>query len=491
MHGITITESAKGARTIRQTSMAVIGLIATAPASQAEVKARLAVGVVGSNNALTITAKSIGTAGNAISLRIVKPDANSAALAISVAGTAITASLATSNVGAATTTAAQLATAIAAHAAANALIGVAATGASTGAGVAPVLTTTTLTGGIDEAFPLDTPVLVTDVDAAAGLAGAGGTLRAALEAIGDQGSPIVVVVRVATGADQTETDENVIGGTDGNSYTGLQALLAAQATLDVRPRILGAPGLDSLAVTVELVIAAKKLRGMVYAAAQGSDVAAVLTYRKNFGDRELMLIWPDASLAFPGDAVARALGLRAMIDEQQGWHKTISNVTISGVTSLTKDVHFDLQDASTPAGLLNDASVTTLIRNDGFRFWGNRTCAGEDQPQFSFESAVRTSYALQDIILSALAPFLDQPMTVGLIKDVLETINAALRQQVRSGRIIGALAYYDPAKNSSDQLAAGRPTISLKYTPAAPLENPIVELINTAEFYDGFGDQLA
>lgn len=347
------------------------------------------------------------------------------------------------------------------------------------------------TAALDEAFPLNTPVLVTDVDAAAGTAGTGGTLKSALEAIGDQTSPIVVVVRVAEGVDQAATDAAVIGATDGNSYTGIQALLAAQSVLGVRPRIIGAPGLDTQEVVVELVVAAKKLRAMAYAAAIGDDVAEVVTYRENFGDRELMLIWPDTSATVPGDAVARALGLRALIDEQQGWHKTISNVAIGGVTRLTKDVHFDMQDASTPAGLLNDASVTTLIRNNGFRFWGNRTCAGDDIPQFSFESAVRTSYALQDIILVALAPFLDQPMTIGLIKDLLETINAQMRQLVAEGRIIGAEAYYDPSKNSPAVLASGRPTISLKYTPCAPLENPIVELINTIEFYEGFGESLA
>lgn len=344
---------------------------------------------------------------------------------------------------------------------------------------------------LDAAFPLNTPVLVTDVDAAAGNAGTGGTLKAALEAIGDQTSPIVIVVRVAPGDDQAETDANVIGGTDGNLFTGIQALLAAESKVGIRPRILGAPGLDSEAVTAELVIAAKKLRARVYAQAQGDDVAEAILYRDNFGDRELTLIWPDSSDVAPGDAVARALGLRAKITEEQGWHKTLSNVTIGGITSLTRDVHFDLQDESNDAGLLNAAQIVTLIRNDGFRFWGNRTCAGDDQPEFSFESAVLTSFALQDMILSALAPFLDQPMTVGLIKDLLETINAQLRQLVVDGKLIGALAYYDPSKNSTTALASGRPTISLKYTAVAPLENLIIELINTAEYYDGFADQLA
>lgn len=350
------------------------------------------------------------------------------------------------------------------------------------------------TTALNAAFPLNTPVLVTDVDSAAGNAGTGGTLKAALEAIADQTSPIVVVVRVgiATGnVGDPSQDELVIGETDGNAYTGIQALLAAQAKVGVKPRIIGAPGLDTQAVTAQLVVAAKRLRAMIYGAAHGASVAEVLTYRENFGDRELMLIWPDSSSTFTGDAVARALGLRAMIDEQQGWHKTISNVAIGGVTSLTKDVHYDMLDDSNDAGLLNAAQVTTIIRDDGFRFWGNRTCADDTHPEFSFESAVRTSFALQDIIVEVFKPFMDQPMTVALIKDLLETCNAAMRKLTVQGRIIGAKASFDPAKNTSDQLAAGRPTISLKYTPAAPLENPIVELINTAEFYEGFADQLA
>lgn len=343
---------------------------------------------------------------------------------------------------------------------------------------------------LDAAFPLNKAVLISDVEAAIGNAGTGGTLKAALEAIGDQTNPIVVVVRVAEGNDQAATDANVIGGTDGANYTGIQALLSAESTVGVRPRIIGAPGLDTQEVTAELVIAAKKLRAMVYAAAIGDDVADVILYRDNFGDRELMLIWPDTSDDFAGDAVARALGLRARIDEEQGWHKTISNVTIGGVTALTRDVHFDLQDESTAAGLLNAAPVTTLVRNNGFRFWGNRTCAGDEQPEFSFESAVRTSFALQDMLLDVVAPFLDQPMTVGLIKDLLETANAAARQLVVEGRIIGALFYYDAAKNSASALATGRPTFCLKYTPAAPLENPIIELINTTEFYADFAEAL-
>lgn len=344
---------------------------------------------------------------------------------------------------------------------------------------------------IDAAFPLDTPVLVTSVDAAAGKAGSAGTLKAALEAIGDEASPLVIVVRVAEGEDQAETDANVIGATDGNVYTGLQALLAAETVVGKRPRILGAPGLDTQAVVAEMVIAARKLRAMVYAAAIGDDIAEVTTYRGEFSARELMLLWPDSSPDFAGDIVARTLGLRARIDEEQGWHKTVSNVPFYGVTGVTRNVHFDLLDNDTDAGVLNDAQVTTIIRQSGYRLWGNRTTAGEEQPEFSFESAVRTSHALQDIIAAAVLPFLDQPMTVARVKDLMETVNAEFRRLVVEGKIMGAEIFFDADANTPEQLAAGRPNFRIQYTPVAPMENPQVSLVITDFYYSGFADQIA
>ncbi len=345
------------------------------------------------------------------------------------------------------------------------------------------------TDALNAAFPLNQPVLVTDVRSAIGEAGTGGTLAGALAAIADQTSPIAVVVRVAAGEDEAETDDNVIGTTDGGSYTGMQALLAAEAQLGVRPRILGAPGLDTQAVTTAMVIVAKQLRAMVYARAVGDDIAEAVTYRDNFAARELMLIWPDFSGDFAGDAIARALGLRAKIDQQVGWHKTISNIPVDGVTGLSKDVFFDLTDSTTDAGVLNDAPITTLVRSNGFRFWGNRTTS--DEPQFAFESAVRTSHALQDEIAAGLAWAVDKPVTVSLIKDVLETINARFRSLKAQGRIIDGRAWYDPALNQNVDLASGKVTIDYEYTPAAPAELITLNQRITDRFYSAFADQLA
>lgn len=362
---------------------------------------------------------------------------------------------------------------------ASAVIGLVAT--ATAAAGAPA-------AALDAAFPLNTPVLVTDIRSAIGDAGTGGTLLPALEAIADQTSPILVVVRVAPGEDDAETTANVIGGNTGGVATGMQCLLDAQAQLGIRPRILGCPGLDVQEVTAEMVIIAKRLRAMVYARAIGDEIADVLTYREEFAARELMLIWPNFTNQFAGDAVARALGLRGRIDEEQGWHKTLSNVAVDGVSGIDKSVYFDLQDATTPAGVLNDGQVTTIIRMNGYRFWGNRTCS--DLPEFAFESAVRTAQVLQDTIAEGLAWAVDKPMTRGLIKDIIETINAEFRSLKAQGRIIDGNAWFDPALNSQTDLASGKLTIDYDFTPAAPAENIILNQRITDRYYAGFADQL-
>jgi len=349
------------------------------------------------------------------------------------------------------------------------------------------------TTALDAAFPLDTPVLVTNIRTALSDAAItnGGTLLPTLEAIADQASPTLVIVRVATDTDPGDQDDLVVGGVTAGSYTGLQALLAAEAQTGFRPRIIGAPGLDTQEVTTALAIVARKLRGMAYAAALGADIAAAGTYRENFGDRELRLFWPNTSSTFAGDLIARLLGARAALDEAQGWHKTLSNVTLAGVTGAEKDIFFDIQDESTDAGALNANDIGTLVRANGFRVWGNTTCAGEDAPEYRFESAVRTSQVLQDEIAQGLLWAIDKPITGSLIKDIVETINARFRSLIAANRLIGAKAWYDPAHNSGTDLAAGKLVIDYDFTPCAPLQSLELNQVITDRYYATLSSALA
>ncbi|PUY28949.1 phage tail sheath protein [Cronobacter sakazakii] len=332
-------------------------------------------------------------------------------------------------------------------------------------------------------FPLNVPVLLTNVQGAIAKAGKKGTLAAALQAIADQAKPVTVVVRVAEGTGEseealTQTVSNIIGGTDENGQlTGMKALLTAEAVTGVKPRILGVPGFDTLEVAVALASICQKLRAFGYVSAWGcKTVSDVIAYRKNFGQRELMLIWPDfiawnttTSASDTAFATARALGLRARIDQETGWHKTLSNVAVNGVTGISASVFWDLQEPGTDADLLNQAGVTTLIRKDGFRFWGNRCCS--DDPLFLFENYTRTAQVLADTIAEAHMWAMDKPVTPTLIRDIVDGINAKFRELKTAGYIVDAQCWVDESANDKETLKAGKLMIDYDYTPVPPLDN--------------------
>lgn len=327
-------------------------------------------------------------------------------------------------------------------------------------------------------FPLNTPVLITNTQAAVAKAGTNGTLKTALQAMANQANSICVVVRVADAEDEAAQTANVIGTVDATGkYTGAKALLLAKAKLGVQPRIIGAPGLDTQAVATELATIAKKLRAFAYVYAWGCETKEeVVAYRDAFAARELMVIWPNF-VAFNVDtaqtetvpAVAVAMGLRAKIDNEIGWHKTLSNVAVNGVTGIDADVTWDLQDPATDAGYLNSNEITTLIQHDGFRFWGSRTCS--DDPLFAFENYTRTAQIMADTIAEAHMWAIDKPMHGSLVNDMLEGIKAKQREWTRLGYLMGGDAWYDPELNSKDTLKAGKLYIDYDYTPVPPLED--------------------
>lgn len=355
-------------------------------------------------------------------------------------------------------------------------------------------------------FPLDTPVLTTKVTEAIGKAGASGTLRTALEAIAEQARPAIVVVRVAEGdgidAAAKEADQNTqaIGtiGADG-THTGIQALLVAQSVAGVKPRIIGAPGLDTSPVAQALATVAGKLRAMAYVSTRGAaadTVAGASAYADTFGQREVMVIHGDfqkfdttASAVTAVPATAYALGLRARIDQEQGWHKTLSNVPVNGVVGITKPVHWDLQNPDSESTILNEAKVTVLINHQGFRFWGSRTCSTD--PNFAFESAARTAHVLADTMAEGHFWAVDKPMHPSLVKDIIEGINAKMRELKAGGYILDGKCWYDESINETATLKDGKLTLDYDYTPVPPLEDLSFRQRITDRYYADFALRVA
>lgn len=329
-------------------------------------------------------------------------------------------------------------------------------------------------------FPADTPVLVTDLRAAIAKAGEEDSLAPALQAISDQANTVAVIVRAVEGADAAATETAVAAA--------VQKLESAQSVVGFRPKILGAPGFDTQVVAAKLAETARKLRGFAYASAGGDGadtIAEAVTYRGEFSERELMLLYPDGKRGSDQvHAAALAMGLRARIDREMGWHKTISNVPLSSVTGITQAMSYDFEDMTSDAGVLNAAAITALINDTGYRFWGNRTCS--DEPLFAFESTVRTNHVLKDTIAQGMRTYADKPLHPTLVRDILEEINAKFRELVRLGRLIGATAWYDPAENPNNALAAGKCAIRYDFTDVPPLEELGVTATKTDVYFANF-----
>lgn len=347
-------------------------------------------------------------------------------------------------------------------------------------------------------FPENRPVLITNVQSAIGKAGTKGTLARSLDAIAAQTSPVIVAVRVPSGKSTDETNSAVIGGTTADGqYTGMKALLAANSKLGVKPRVLGCPGLDTLPVATELATIAQKLRGFGYVSAGDSKTKEDVTaYRQNFGQRELMTIWPDfvnwntsKNAEDITWATARALGMRAKIDEEIGWHKTISNVPVNGVTGISRDVFWDLQDPNTDAGYLNSHDVTTLVNADGYRFWGSRTCSADKL--WAFENYVRTAQVIADTMAEAHMWAVDKPMSRTLIRDIVDSVNARFRSWKTAGYIIDGQCWFDPSANDKDSLKAGQGFLDYDFCPVPPLEDLTFRQRITDRYLLKFAESIA
>lgn len=457
LHGVQVVEITDGPRPIRTVNSAVIGLVGTAPNAQPAIAASVILGT--GTSALTLTADTAGIAGNTLSIRLRNPGANSSALSVSLSGSAITVNLATDSSGVITSTPAAIKTALDANAPIAALVNV----TSGGAGVVKPTATTRLSGGLDAAFPLNTPYLVAANRTEAARAGLTGTIPAALDDILDQVGAVIVVVRADVGNDNAETQANVIAAID--------KLLDAESTLGFVPRILIAPEFSNQKEVADaLISSANKLRAFAFADGPNSTDAAAVNYATQFGSDRLAVIDPWIVKAGVDHAPSAAwAGATAKSDYDRGFWWSPSNLEILGFTGTSRAIGFRLGDPTSPANLLNEANVTTIIKQNGNRLWGNRTTSAD--PKFAFISVRRTADLINDSILRAHLWAVDRNISRTYLEDVTESVNGYLKTLTNLGAILGGKCWPDPDLNSPANIAQGKVYFNFDFTPPYPAEN--------------------
>ena len=337
------------------------------------------------------------------------------------------------------------------------------------------------------AFPLNTPVLIagnrTEAALLDSVGDGNGTLPDAIDAIFDQCGAMVVVIRVDEGVDEAATLTNMVGGVDAGTgqYQGVHGLLSAESVLGVAPKILCAPGYTSqrptdLAnpVVAELAGIADRLRGVIIADGPNTNDADAQTYAGDSGSKRVYVVDPGVKVFVDGayvdqPASARVAGMIAKSDSERGFWWSPSNREMYGIGGTTRAVDFTLGDANCRANLLNEQNIATIINQNGFRLWGNRTSSVD--VKWAFLSVVRTADMINESLLRAHLWAVDRNITKTYIEDVTEGVRAYLRHLTSIGAILGGDCWADPELNTPEQIAAGKVYFDFDFTPPTPAEH--------------------
>ena len=200
-------------------------------------------------------------------------------------------------------------------------------------------------------------------------------------------------VKIAfTYVDPTKVDmADIIGGAEDSDFSGIESLRASASVVHVTPRILIAPGFtgsrpeDAANPAIGALLGvANRLRAVVLADGPNTTDAAAITHREDFGSDRLYIVDPQVLVydTFSGTNKAQPASIHAAAriaktDQERGFWWSPSNQLLEGIVGTARAIDFALSDPNSVANYLNENEVATIVRQDGFRLWGNRTCSAD------------------------------------------------------------------------------------------------------------------
>ncbi|MGE8190036.1 phage tail sheath family protein, partial [Pseudomonas sp. NPDC086278] len=264
------------------------------------------------------------------------------------------------------------------------------------------------------------------------------------------------------------------------------ALLDGKSKHNAQPKLLIAPGHSATqAVATAMDALAGKLRAIAIIDGPNTTDEAVMAYALEFGSKRIYMVDPgvkywDTVTSATVDAPASAwvAGLFAWTDANYGYWASPSNKEFVGITGTTRPIEYLDGDETCRANLLNNANVSTILRDGGYRLWGNRTLSSD--PKWSFVTRVRTCDILMDAIQAGHKWAVDRSITKTYVQDVTEGLQAFMRDQKNAGAVINFEVYADKEKNTASQIEQGKIYWRIRFTDVPPAENPnfLIEVTN-------------
>jgi phage tail sheath protein FI len=300
--------------------------------------------------------------------------------------------------------------------------------------------------------------------------GSGYTTAPAVTISGGGGSGATAVAVLGTGANAGRVVSFTITN-PGKGYTtnptvtiaappagGVQAVAGAVTRGTVRSEVLA-----------EMLGIASRLRAVIIADGPNTTDAAAIQMADDFGSDRIYVVDPwvlsDGASIPASSAVA---GLINKVDNERGFWWSPSNNEIAGIEGTARAIDFTLGDTTSRANLLNEAKIATIIREQGFRLWGNRTLATD--PKYAFLSVRRTADMVNESILRGHLWAVDRCITATYLEEVQESVREYLRSLTARGAILGGDVWADPDLNTPTSIANGQVFFDFEFTPPFPAE---------------------
>ncbi|WP_455476534.1 phage tail sheath subtilisin-like domain-containing protein [Bartonella sp. B17] len=272
--------------------------------------------------------------------------------------------------------------------------------------------------------------------------------------------------------------------------TAIQVLAAGQGYVSTPTVIIEGDGTGATAkatignvanpVVTALIPIAERLRAIIVADGPSTTDEDAIAYAKHFDHKRVYMVDPFVKRAINSfketsivnlPASSSVAGVIAKVDSEKGFWWSPSNQLINGIVGMSRPIDFSLDIPYSRSNLLNAQGIATIINENGYRLWGNRTLASDSKWQFL--SVVRTSDIINDSILRSHLWAVDRNITSAYFDEVTESVNAYLRQLKALGAILGGHCYATPELNSEQSIKEGKAWFNIDFTPPYPAEHII------------------
>jgi len=222
-------------------------------------------------------------------------------------------------------------------------------------------------------------------------------------------------------------------------------------------------------VLAEMVGIAQRLRAVIVADGPNTTDADAIQIADDFGSDRIYVVDPwvlrDGSSVPASPAVA---GLINKVDNERGFWWSPSNNELNGIEGTSRAIDFTLGDYNSRANLLNEQKIATIVREQGFRLWGNRTLASD--PRYAFLSVRRTADMINESILRGHLWAVDRCITATYLEEVQESVREYMRSLKARGAILGGDVWVDPELNTPVSISNGQVFFDFDFTPPFPAE---------------------